>query len=257
MEKTGGRGRTAFGRGDPQRVENQTINATPAANTAATTDNRRLVCSCALRNRPSSTARRAPHWAGSRRSCTSRGSAGRILRPTAASFSICFFKPASADALAHPAFQVGLGGFPQVQVRVQFAAQPFHVQQGFLQQDQLRLDFHVEAARGLEQAQQHLPQRDLRQRPIEIRFADGAHRAFQFFFARVRRHPARFDMQLGHAPVIATEEGQEVLRRGSSCRIPTASRRYRNPARCSGPVCRPGRTRRCCPDACRRGRTRR
>ncbi|MCY1363280.1 hypothetical protein D9M69_500350 [compost metagenome] len=61
-----------------------------------------------------------------------------------------------ADPLAHPAFEEWLSGVPQIEVRVQLAAQAFDVQQGFLQQDQLRLHFHVEAARSLEQAHQHL-----------------------------------------------------------------------------------------------------
>ncbi|MNL76122.1 hypothetical protein D3C87_2020390 [compost metagenome] len=61
-----------------------------------------------------------------------------------------------ADAFAHPAFEERLRGVPQIEVRVQLTAQAFDVQQGFLQQNQLRLHFHVEAARGLEQAHQYL-----------------------------------------------------------------------------------------------------
>ncbi|MOA52856.1 hypothetical protein D3C78_1762190 [compost metagenome] len=61
-----------------------------------------------------------------------------------------------ADPLAHPALEERLRGVPQIEVRVQLAAQAFDVQQGFLQQDQLWLHFHVEAPRGLEQAHQHL-----------------------------------------------------------------------------------------------------
>ncbi|MNW19602.1 hypothetical protein D3C71_2196630 [compost metagenome] len=47
-------------------------------------------------------------------------------------------------------------GVPQVEVRVQLAAEAFDVQQGFLQKNKLRLHFHVEAPCGLEQAHQHL-----------------------------------------------------------------------------------------------------
>nr|GFD13108.1 hypothetical protein [Tanacetum cinerariifolium] len=61
-----------------------------------------------------------------------------------------------ADALTHPALQERLSRAPQVQLRVQLAAQTFDVEQGLLQQHQLRLHFHVETARGLEQAHQHL-----------------------------------------------------------------------------------------------------
>ncbi|MNT63518.1 hypothetical protein D3C72_2013420 [compost metagenome] len=61
-----------------------------------------------------------------------------------------------ADPLAHPTLQERLGGAPQVQLGVELTTQAFDVEQGLLQQHQLRLNFHVEAARGLEQAHQHL-----------------------------------------------------------------------------------------------------
>jgi hypothetical protein len=57
-----------------------------------------------------------------------------------------------ADAFTHPALKERLRGVPQIEVRVQLTAQAFDVQQGLLQQNELRLHFHVEAARGLEQA---------------------------------------------------------------------------------------------------------
>ena len=40
----------------------------------------------------------------------------------------------------------------------------------------------------------------------------GADRALELVDAGVRRHPAAFDVQLGHALVVAPEEGEEVLR---------------------------------------------
>ncbi|MCY1379261.1 hypothetical protein D9M69_669650 [compost metagenome] len=49
-----------------------------------------------------------------------------------------------ADLLDHPLFEEGLGGVPQIQLRVQVAAQTFDVEQGLLQQHQLRLDLHME-----------------------------------------------------------------------------------------------------------------
>jgi hypothetical protein len=121
-------------------------------------------------------------------------------------------KPFTADLLGHPAFQIGLGGLPQVEVGIELAAQAFDVEQRLLQQHQLRLHFHVEAARGLEQAQQHLAERDVLQRTVEDRFAAGAHGRFQFIDAGFLRRPAGLDVGLGHALVVAAEEGQEVLR---------------------------------------------
>ncbi|MNC71783.1 hypothetical protein D3C75_1227410 [compost metagenome] len=64
-------------------------------------------------------------------------------------------------ALAHPALEERLGGAPQVEVGIQLAAEALDVEQGLLQQHQLRLHLHVEAPRGLEQAQQHLAEGDV------------------------------------------------------------------------------------------------
>ena len=56
-----------------------------------------------------------------------------------------------AHALAHPALEIGLTGAPEVEIRVQLAAEAFDIEQGFLQQNQLRLYFHIEASCHLEQ----------------------------------------------------------------------------------------------------------
>ena len=45
-----------------------------------------------------------------------------------------------ADLVVHPAFEERLGGHPQVQVRIELAAEAFDVQQRLLQQHELRLD---------------------------------------------------------------------------------------------------------------------
>jgi hypothetical protein len=45
-----------------------------------------------------------------------------------------------------------------------------------------------------------------------MRLADGADRALERVDPRGRRHPAGLDVQLGHALVVAPEEGHEVLR---------------------------------------------
>ncbi len=41
---------------------------------------------------------------------------------------------------------------------------------------------------------------------------DGADRAFEFLDPRVRRHPARFEVQCRDAVVVALEEREEILR---------------------------------------------
>src|SRR5204862_7343304 len=43
-----------------------------------------------------------------------------------------------AHLLVHPAFQEGLGGLPEVEVRVKLAAQAFDIEQRLLQQHKLR-----------------------------------------------------------------------------------------------------------------------
>src|SRR5258706_4375969 len=119
---------------------------------------------------------------------------------------------APADLFRHPAFQIRLRRDPQIEIRVEVAAQAFDVQQGFLQQDQLRLDLDVEAPRSLEQAQQHLAERDLLERPVEDRFTHRAYRRLELLDTRIGRNPARLDMYFRDAPVIAPEKGEEVLR---------------------------------------------
>src|SRR5262247_4639101 len=54
-------------------------------------------------------------------------------------------EPAPADLLVHPAFEIRLGGAPQVELRVELAAEALDVEQRLLQHDELRLDAHVEA----------------------------------------------------------------------------------------------------------------
>ena len=70
----------------------------------------------------------------------------------------------------------------------------------------------MEAARGLEQAQQHPAEGNVLQRPVEHRLAHGADGVLELVHARVGRHPARFQVRLRHALVIALEEGEKILR---------------------------------------------
>src|SRR5690606_13502932 len=104
------------------------------------------------------------------------------------------------------------GRAPQVQLRIQLPPKALDVEQRLLQQHQLRLDFDLEAPRGLKQTHQHHAQRDLPERTVEVWLADGADRRLQFIHACLGWHPAAFDVQLGHPLVVAPEEGREVLR---------------------------------------------
>ena len=74
------------------------------------------------------------------------------------------------------------------------------------------MDFDVEAARGLEQAQQHLAEGNILERLVEDGFAHGANGRLELVDARVFGRPARDDMDLGDASVVALEESQKVLR---------------------------------------------
>src|SRR5690606_40667140 len=115
-------------------------------------------------------------------------------------------------ALAHPALQIGLAGAPQVQLRIQLTSQTLDVEQGLLQQDQLGLYFHVEAAGGLEQPQQQLTEGDVLQRALEDGLADTADGRFEFVDPGLRRYAAGIGVQLGQPAVVPLEEGQQVDR---------------------------------------------
>ncbi len=117
-----------------------------------------------------------------------------------------------AHALAHPALEIRLAGAPQIQVRIQLAAQTLDVEQGLLQQHQLRLHFHVEAPCHLEQPDQQLTEGDVFQRLLEDGLAHGTDRRLELVDLGFRRHPARIDVQLRHLAVVALEEGHQVAR---------------------------------------------
>ncbi len=134
------------------------------------------------------------------------------LRPLAGLALDAVLQRRRADALHHPALQKRLGGDPQIEVGIELTAQSLDVEQRLLQQHELRLDLDIEASRGLEQAHQHQPQRQLLQRPVEERLAAGAHRRLEFLDPRMTRHPSGLDVQFGHPAVVAPEEGEEVLR---------------------------------------------
>ena len=118
---------------------------------------------------------------------------------------------APANLFAHPALKERLGGFPEIKLRVKLAAKALDIEQGFLQHDQLWLDFDIEAARGLKQAQQNFAEGNILERPVENRFADGADGGLEFIDPGFLGRPAGFNMGFGHPCVVAAEEGKEVL----------------------------------------------
>ncbi len=79
-----------------------------------------------------------------------------------------------------------------------------------MQQNQLRLDFHIEAARGLKQAHQHLTKGNILERLLENRLADRADCSFEFIELGFCRHPARINVQLSNPTIITLEEGKQV-----------------------------------------------
>src|SRR6266581_2649918 len=121
-------------------------------------------------------------------------------------------QPLQSKLLPHPFLQKRFCGRPQVEVRIELAPEPFDVEERLLQHDELRLDLDVEAARGLEQLQQYAPEGDFLQRPVEDRLAHRADRALELVDARVGGHPAGFKVRLRHAPVVALEKSEEILR---------------------------------------------
>ena len=122
-----------------------------------------------------------------------------------------FGETAAAEAVRGPVPQDRLRGLPEIELRVELAAEALDLQHGLLQQQQLRLHAHVEATCDLEQPHQHRRERDLLERLVEDRFADRAHGRFQFVDARVYGHPARVDVQPRDPVVVALEEREEVL----------------------------------------------
>ncbi len=101
---------------------------------------------------------------------------------------------------------------PDVDGGVEQPAHALDVEQGLLQQQQLRLDRQLVAVRDLEQLDQHLAQRDLRQRAGEVRLAHRAHRGLEVVDPDVGRHPAGLDVQHRDPAVVAPEHGVEVRR---------------------------------------------
>ena len=75
----------------------------------------------------------------------------------------------------------------------------------------MRLRRHVEIAGDLEQAVEHLAERDFLRRQPAHRLADRAQRGRELLDIVVRRHILRLEMDLGDAPVIAGEQAVEDL----------------------------------------------
>ena len=82
-----------------------------------------------------------------------------------------------------------------------------------MQQHQLRLNLYIEAARSLKQTHQHHTQRNFFQWAVKVRLAHRTYCSFQLIDARLRRHPATFNVQLRHTLVVTAEKRGEVLRK--------------------------------------------
>ncbi len=73
------------------------------------------------------------------------------------------------------------------------------------------MHFHVKAAGGLEQGQQKAAKGNILERPVKNRLRYRANRRFKFINPSFRRHPAGFNVQFRHPPVIAVEKRQKIL----------------------------------------------
>ncbi len=114
----------------------------------------------------------------------------QLLRPEGRFFFHRAQNSRQTNLIFDPVFEERLSGFPQIELRIELTADAFDVEQRFLQQHQLRLHFHIEAARGAEQVKQHMAERDLRQRLLEDGFAHGTDSEFEIFDVGIGRHPA-------------------------------------------------------------------
>ena len=65
---------------------------------------------------------------------------------------------APADLIAHQALQKGFRRHPEIEIRIELPAEALDIEQGFLQQHELRLNLDVEPARRLEKLHQNLAQ---------------------------------------------------------------------------------------------------
>ena len=80
-----------------------------------------------------------------------------------------------------------------------------------MQQDELRLQRHVETARCLEELLQQPRHRNLARGQPEDRLADGAQRLGKRVHVVHVRHEAHLEMHFGHALVIARNEAAQSL----------------------------------------------
>ena len=76
-----------------------------------------------------------------------------------------------------------------------------------------RLYFHLEAARGLEQSQQGLTERDVLEQLVEDRLANRTDRALELVHRVFARYPAGFDVGLCDALMVALEEARKFCAR--------------------------------------------
>ena len=113
------------------------------------------------------------------------------------------------DLINHPALDDGPCRFPNVKTGIEIARHPFDHHHGFLQQDQLRLQFHVEATRGIKQLLQQLCHGNSIGAAAENGFADGTQRLREQGDRISAWHETRFKMHCGDALVVACKKAGE------------------------------------------------
>ena len=153
----------------------------------------------------------------------------------------------------HPSLGHRPRRFPDVEIGIEAARHAFHHHHGLLQQHQLRLGLHVEAARGLEQLPQQPRHRDVAGASAEDRLADGAQGLGEGLDRMLRRHESEIVMQLRHAAIIAREEARQRFRHEAA----HAGIEPAHDAEIDRHQAALARRRTDCPDACRHGKSRR
>ena len=113
---------------------------------------------------------------------------------------------------AHPLADEGFGGFPHVDVGIERGGDALVHHHRLLQQQQVRLDLHVEIAGDREQAFEHSADRNLLDRKAADRLAGGPQGGREFLDIVVRRNILRFEVDFGDPAVIAGDQAVEDLR---------------------------------------------
>ena len=114
-----------------------------------------------------------------------------------------------AQFRADPFAQEGLGLGPHVDVGVEIGRDAFLHHHRLLQQQQVRLDRHVEVAGDGEQPFEHPPDADVLDRQAPDRLSDGPQRGRELLGIVVRRHILRLEVNFRDARVIGGDQAVE------------------------------------------------